>query len=40
MEFKKSEMNGESCLVLNGEYLKYEDSFEVNLSIVIFGFMT
>jgi hypothetical protein len=30
MEFKKSEMNEESCLVLNGEYLKYEVVVEVN----------
>jgi len=30
MEFQKSEMNEESCLVFNGEYLKYEVSFEVN----------
>jgi len=30
MEFKKSKMGEESCLVLKGEYLKYEVSFEVN----------
>ena len=28
MEFPKSEMNEESSLVLNGEYLKYEVPFK------------